>query len=320
MRIHYQFDSIVPLGPTIVALSGFDGVHRLHRKLIARAAELAMQQGAITLAAVAWPRLNSGGDEQDPPRLTTLAERLDRLGGLSLVDTALILASPLASAQCLDQVSAWSDVRTLLVALGDNELGSSSELIVAARERGISVEVVTAEDESMQVTADAVIRLIEAGAVEAATASLGHPFTLYGEVTTGDRRGRLLGFPTANLRPAAYGVVPANGVYAVRVRLPGEAVASHPGVVNVGVRPTFGGDPLRLIEVHLLDATLDLYGVSIGVEFVRRLRAEQRFDGLDALKAQIAADAQQAREILAADPWQQAVNAASLDAGKRTLG
>jgi riboflavin kinase/FMN adenylyltransferase len=302
MHIHYQFDPVVPLGPTIVAMSGFDGVHRLHRRLIARAAELAAKQSITTLAAVVWPHLNSGGDEQEHPRLAALAERIDRLGRLSQVDTTLILAATPVPAHYLDQVSAWCDVRALLAAAGNDELSGPSELIDTARSRGINVEVVTLEDESMQVTADAIMRLIEAGAVEQAAIDLGHPFTLYGEVTTGDRRGRLLGFPTANLRPAAYGVVPANGVYAARVRLPGESVADHPGVVNIGVRPTFGGDPLRLIEVHLLDTTLDLYGVSIAVEFVKRLRAEQRFDGLDALKAQIAVDAQQARAILRAEP------------------
>jgi len=150
----------------------------------------------------------------------------------------------------------------------------------------------------MPVTANAIMGLVEEGAVEDAASRLGHLFTLYGEVIAGDRRGRLLGFPTANLRPAAYAVLPSNGVYAVRVRLPGESVAGHPGVVNVGVRPTFGGDPVRLVEVHLLDVALDMYGMSIAVEFVSRLRAEQRFDGIDALKAQITADAQQARERL----------------------
>ncbi len=302
MRIHYQFDSVIPLGSTIVAISEFDGVHRLHSRLITRAAELATQQRAATLAAVVWPCLNTSGDDQECPRLTTLAERLDRLEKLSQVDATFVLAATSDPASYLDQLRTWCDVRALLMVSGDDELGRFSALVEAAHNAGIDVAFVTAEDVGIQVNADAIMKLVEEGAVEQASAGLGHPFTLYGEVITGDRRGRLLGFPTANLRPAAYGVLPANGVYAARVRLPGESVASHPGVVNVGVRPTFGGDPLRLVEVHLLDATLDLYGLSIAVEFVKRLRAEQRFDGLDALKAQIAVDAQQARDMLGTGP------------------
>jgi riboflavin kinase/FMN adenylyltransferase len=301
MRIHYEFDQVTPLGPTVVAISAFDGVHRAHRRLIARASERARQEGATLLAAVVWPEMTIQGDEQEQARLSTLAERLDRLGRLDLVDVALILPMASSSAHYLDQIGAWGDPRALLAMAGDaGEPGGSVELLDTARERGLDAELVAAEEGGMQVTADAIMRLVEDGAVEEASAHLGHPFTLYGEVTMGDRRGRLLGFPTANLRPAAFGVLPANGVYAVRVRLPSEFAAMRPGVVNVGVRPTFGGEPVRLVEVHLLDVALDLYGMSLAVEFVRRLRPEQRFDGIDALKAQIAADARQAREILKA--------------------
>lgn len=302
MRIYYQFDSVTPLGPRVVAISGFDGVHRLHNQLIARAAERATQQSAATLAVVVWPSLDATADDQERPRLTTLAERLDRLEKQTQVDSALVLSATSAPANYLDQISAWCNIRALLMLSATDEPGGSEELADLANERGVEVEVVSAPDGDMQVNADAIMKLVEEGAVEQAATYLGHPFTFNGEVTTGDRRGHLLGFPTANLRPAAFSVAPANGVYAARVRLPGESSASHPAVVNVGVRPTFGGDPLRLIEAHLLDATLDLYGVSIAVEFVKRLRAEQRFDGLDALKAQIAADAQQAREILGTEP------------------
>jgi riboflavin kinase/FMN adenylyltransferase len=296
MRIHYQFDPVAPVGPAVVAISDFDGVHRMHRRLVAQAADVAALRGVLPLTALVWPHVDSRGDEQEPPRLATLAERLHRLDRLSLVETALVVPAVEPPALYLDQIGAWCDIRALVV-LEDGS-GARAELVDAANARGIAVESATAEDEGAQVAADAIMEQVLEGAVEPATARLGHPFTLHGEVTTGDRRGRLLGFPTANLRPAAYSVVPANGVYAALVRLPGESVASHQGVVNVGVRPTFGGEPTRLIEVHLLDVALDLYGMSIAVEFVARLRDERRFDGIDALKAQIAADARQARELL----------------------
>ncbi|MGH2487461.1 MAG: riboflavin kinase, partial [Ktedonobacterales bacterium] len=95
--------------------------------------------------------------------------------------------------------------------------------------------------------------------------------------------------------------LPANGVYAVRVALPGETAARHPGVANIGVRPTVSSEPKLLVEVHLLDAAMDLYGLTLGVDMIERLRDERRFDGIEALRAQIDRDARTARELLAGD-------------------
>jgi len=136
---------------------------------------------------------------------------------------------------------------------------------------------------------------------------LGHPALISGIVQHGDERGRLLGFPTANLIPEAHRLVPADGVYAVRVRIQETEdtvesdlhVASnvYNGVANIGIRPTFNGTERR-IEVHLFDADLNLYGKRLIVSFIARLRGEQRFAGIEALKAQISSDAQQARQRL----------------------
>jgi riboflavin kinase/FMN adenylyltransferase len=119
-------------------------------------------------------------------------------------------------------------------------------------------------------------------------------------VVTGEQRGRLLGFPTANLRCDTRKTLPASGVYAVRVRLPGEADAGHQAVCNIGVRPTFEGESHLVIEVHLLDGGMDLYGLHLEVAFVARLREERRFNGVDELRAQIAVDVEQSRELLTA--------------------
>jgi riboflavin kinase/FMN adenylyltransferase len=135
--------------------------------------------------------------------------------------------------------------------------------------------------------------------VRGAQELLGHPYSVGGVVVSGDRRGRLLGFPTANLRLDARKALPADGIYAVRAKLPGERRATHPAMVSLGVRPQFGADNPRLLEVYLLDAALDLYGLPLGVEFVERLREEQRFSDVEALKAQMARDVALAREALA---------------------
>ena len=120
----------------------------------------------------------------------------------------------------------------------------------------------------------------------------------------GDKRGRLLGFPTANLRPDQHKLLPENGVYAVQATVqegpasdPAQSSPVYNGIANIGVRPTFNGKE-RLVEVHLLDVNLELYDSYLQVEFIEHLRGEQRFSGIEALKTQITADVQRAKQIL----------------------
>jgi riboflavin kinase/FMN adenylyltransferase len=141
---------------------------------------------------------------------------------------------------------------------------------------------------------------VAAGRMREATAALGYTYTLTGEVVGGDRRGRLLGFPTANLRTEPSKLTPGNGIYAAWACLPGEHVR-RPAVVSIGVRPTFGQDARRQVEAYLLDATMDLYGVQLQLEFVDWLRAELRFDSVEALIAQMQGDCEQARQVLRAE-------------------
>jgi riboflavin kinase/FMN adenylyltransferase len=137
--------------------------------------------------------------------------------------------------------------------------------------------------------------MIADGAVDEARQALGRAFELRGEVVGGDRRGRSIGFPTANVQPPSGMAIPRRGVYAARVRV---GARLFPAVVNIGVRPTFDGDE-ELIEAHLLDFEDELYGREIGVLFERRLRDEQRFAGIEALVAQIGSDVEAARSVLA---------------------
>jgi riboflavin kinase/FMN adenylyltransferase len=133
--------------------------------------------------------------------------------------------------------------------------------------------------------------LIADGDVATAARLLGAPFQLRGDVVGGDQRGRELGFPTANMIPDPRLVCPGHGVYACRV-------GDHLAATNVGVRPTFGSDLMLLVESFLLDFDADLYGQELTVEFVQRLRPEQRFDGVDALIAQMRRDVERTRELL----------------------
>jgi len=134
--------------------------------------------------------------------------------------------------------------------------------------------------------------LAEGDVVSAATL-LGKPYSITGYVRAGDKRGRTIGFPTTNILPVGI-FTPALGVYAVRVTCGDEHIR---GVANLGVRPTFGGQRVQL-EIHLFDWKKDIYGERIKVDFVERIRAEQKFDGIDALKQQIAKDCDKAKSIL----------------------
>lgn len=317
MRVEYLLRTPtdnISLGPSALTIGAFDGVHLGHRRLIERTTELARQQGTRAVAVSFWPHpLEVVRPEPKVELITTLDERLDLFARAELLDTVVVVpfTQPLADSDpeaFLNLLATFCEPRALVegvdFALGKERAGDIAFLRAAGERRGFAVEALDVRQGGERVSSTAIRSLVRAGNIDGATTLLGHPYILYGEVVNGDHRGRLLGFPTANLRIDARKVLPGNGVYVARVRLPGEQRASHPAVVNIGVRPTFGGEPRLLVEVHLLNATLDLYGLRLGVEFVARLRDERRFNGVAELIAQIAIDAQQARDLLIEQPGQ----------------
>jgi riboflavin kinase/FMN adenylyltransferase len=314
MRVEYLLgaEAIAPLGPSVLSIGFFDGVHRGHQRLIARAAELAGRERARPVAVTFWPHPAAIlRPDEAPPLLTTLDEKLALMAGLGALDTVVVIPfTPELSQRTpeafLDLIAGFCEPRALVegerFALGHDRAGTVAYLRELGARRGFRVESEDVRDASGERVSSSRIRsLLREGHVDEAAALLGRPYTLGGEVARGDQRGRLLGFPTANLRPDAGKALPSNGVYAARVRLPGEGAAGHAAVCNIGVRPTFGGEPRLLVEAHLLDAEMDLYGLPLALELVARLREERRFDGIEALKTQIGADAKRARELLKTD-------------------
>jgi riboflavin kinase/FMN adenylyltransferase len=181
-------------------------------------------------------------------------------------------------------------------AFGRGRTGNVQTLADLGRQYGFAVHPRSpVYDGDRPISSTRIRDLLEAGEVQEAARLLGRAYRLVGEVLSGARRGRQLGFPTANLAAPVDLVVPAYGVYAGRAHVVGAAYAA---VANVGSRPTFG-EERPLIEVHLLDFAGDLYGQELAFEFIQRVRSIQRFDSLDALQAQIAADVISARERLA---------------------
>lgn len=308
MRVYYDLGSLPPMGPAALTIGAFDGVHAGHRRLVARTAELAAEQGIRALAVTFWPHPASVlHPAYAPPLLASLERRLALLAEIGVLDAVVVQPfTPelvgLEPEAYLDRLQRWCEPRVFVegpdFALGRDRAGTLAYLREAGTRRGFTVESALVEVGGARISSSRIREALQEGRVEDAARLLGRPYALAGEVVEGDRRGRLLGFPTANLRVAANAALPANGVYAVRVRLPGESSALHPAVANLGIRPTFGGEPRRLLEVHLLGVAMDLYGVDLGVEWVTRLREERRFDGIDALKAQIGLDATRAADLL----------------------
>jgi len=266
MQRYYDLYQTQLSAPTYLSIGNFDGVHAGHQALLQQMLAAAHQTGAQAgiLTFDPHPREVLRPD-QPLPSLSTLDERLARLEALGL---DFVVVQPFSRATA--QVTA-TEFATLLV----NHL----------RVRALWVGPDFALGHKRQGT---VPFLRELGQ------SLG--YTLTGAVVKGDQRGATIGFPTANLAVAANRLLPANGVYATWAVLPWERRAA---VTNIGVRPTFSGQG-RSVEAHLLDFSGDLYGQTLTLEFVERLRPEQRFDGIEALVAQIRLDAAHARTILTA--------------------
>jgi riboflavin kinase/FMN adenylyltransferase len=281
----------------------FDGVHRGHLGALRLAAERARAEGIPLVVAVLWPG-HTTPDGAEEPCLSLLGERLNLLAATGVVDEALVIShapdtGPLAPDETLDRIAGWYDPRALLLDQAAGETPFGRALAGAAAERGWRVVALEHSYENERITSGSVREALRRGDVAGARATLGRPYAVAGAVVSGDRRGRILGFPTANLHIDQRKALPANGIYATRACLPGEVEARWPAVVSLGVRPQFGSGKPRLVEVYLMDTSLDLYGELLRVEFVARLRDEARFASVEALKEQMARDVADARRALA---------------------
>lgn len=292
--------------PAVIAIGMFDGVHGGHRRVIERARRLAADRGlpCEVFTFVEHPRTVLRPDSP-VPLLTPWPEKLERLRALGV--DALVAAhfTPDLAALSPEAFVERILVRQLGVAgvvtgfnfhFGHRQAGNTQVLRELGAGHGFEVEIVSPiESEGGVVSSSRIRERIATGHVEEANALLGYPYTLTGEVIHGDKRGRTIGFPTANLEIPREKLLPAYGVYACWVELRGERL---PGIVNIGQRPTF--DPPKLmIEAHLFDWSGDIYGETLSVSLVQRIRAEQAFPGVQALIAQITADCQVARRALA---------------------
>ncbi|HZP39952.1 MAG TPA: bifunctional riboflavin kinase/FAD synthetase [Candidatus Binatia bacterium] len=296
------------IGRVVLTLGNFDGVHLGHQAIVRRAVERARAIGGRAVALTFEPHpLAVLAPEQAPPIIQPLRDRLVLLRELGVETTVLqrftrTFAALEPEAFVRDFLLRRLELRHVVVgynvSFGRARAGSAATLQALGGALGFGVDLVgPVEVAGERVSSTRLREVLRAGDVAAARRLLGRPYALRGRVVAGDRRGRTLGFPTANLhvRPAL--LLPPDGVYAVEVEVAG---ARRPGVLNVGVRPTFDGRR-RTIEAHLLDFDGDLYRAWALARFVERLRGERAFAGPEALRAQIAADVEHARRVLAAD-------------------
>jgi riboflavin kinase/FMN adenylyltransferase len=299
----------------LVVIGNFDGVHRGHAALLADAVREARERGLCPTVLTFEPHPASVLGRTPPPLLTRLARKRALLRALApelevavrTFDRAFSERSPESFAR--DVLAVELEAAKVLVGFnfrfGRGRAGGHDELVALGRELGFEVarHPLVGDDQGAFSSTRARRALGEA-ALDEVRGVLGRPHALLGVVEHGDKRGRTLGFPTANLG-AVEEALPPHGVYAVRVArvtqpepLAWSALAG--GVMNVGVRPTVSGAAgAPRVEVHLFDRDDDLYGATLLVELVSFLRPEQRFAGLDELRSQIALDAAGAREALA---------------------
>jgi riboflavin kinase/FMN adenylyltransferase len=304
---HIQSIEIVQLErPSIVTVGMFDGVHRGHQHLVKRLVEAAHSSDRAAVVMTFFPHPDTViRNIQGPYYLTSPDERATLLGelGVDVVithpfndDTRQIRAANFVDllTRHLKMSALWA---TEDFALGYKREGNMAFLAEQGREKSFTVEtidLVFTDDNGERISSAKIRDLLAEGEIAKATDGLGRYYRISGEVVHGEKRGRKIGFPTANIGYWDLQVLPKNGVYACYARLGNETFKA---MTNIGIRPTFDGQAVT-IEAHLLDFDRDIYGQHLELDFVAWLRGEAKFSGLDALIKQIGADVEAGRALL----------------------
>jgi riboflavin kinase/FMN adenylyltransferase len=290
----------------IVALGNFDGFHKGHQAVVGRAVARARAEGRPALVATFDPHPVRHFRPDAPPfRLTSLDQR-QRVFAEAGADAMIVFgfdgalaatsAEEFVSHRLLELIGAAGVVTGEDFTFGRGRGGNIEVLARLGAEHGFSVDAVgPVEEDGEPVSSSRIREALKAGDCETAARLLTRPFAIEGVVEHGDKRGRTLGYPTANLSLGNY-LRPRFGIYAVRGQLPGGRVVN--GAASLGIRPTFD-PPKELLEPYFFDFSGNLYGQTIEVELVSFLRPEEKFAGLDDLKAQMEADCAEARRRLA---------------------
>ena len=304
MEIVQELARIKPKKETVFTIGVFDGIHLGHQSLLTFLRDKARQNGWLSgvITFKSHPESVLGSTNQ-LPWLDDIDNRIKRIRNLGIDIVIALSFTPelrqLSADEFVRLLKEHVKLRGLLIgpdfALGKNRQGSAEQLRLLGQRLDFSVEVVPPLVIDGDVVSSSLIRQVLAGGdIAKATKLLGRYFSIGGLVVTGDQRGRELGFPTANLQVKSDQASPSDGVYVTLAYTDSKPL---PSVTNIGVRPTFGGGQ-RLIETYLIDHRAQLPGKKLRIEFVEKLRDEQRFSSAEELKAQIARDVAQAKQIL----------------------
>lgn len=288
----------------VLALGNFDGLHRGHVKIVERIQRGALERGGTSVVLTFDPHPPRVlRPDKAPALLMTKAQKLDALARAGVQGTAVVRFTP--------EMSQWEPeafVRRVLVEwlrvaevwvgadflFGRNRSGNFTLLKSLGAHYGFRAEKIDPiRYKDFVVSSTRIRRLVSEGRVDEAGALLGHHYALEGVVVEGAKRGREIGYPTANLATENE-LIPPHGVYATAVTVDG---AVYPSVTNIGQRPTFGDQLATTVEAHLIGRSMDLYGKSIRLAFVQRLRDERKFLDIEALQDQIAADVRRAARL-----------------------
>lgn len=300
-----ELNKVTPSVGTAVTIGVFDGVHLGHQQLIQRTREIAAERGlqTVVLTFRNHPRtvLTPGFK---PKYLTAIEERVDLIKSLGIDFVAAITftkeVSQLRAKEFVSLLQKHCKMEVLVVgpdfALGVNREGDIETLTALGSEMGFSVVPIEfAQLYGQEVSSTSIREALAAGDVVKARSYQGRPFSLTGQVVGGDKRGKLLGFPTANIDVEETRAIPADGIYATRACFAG---AEHDSATYIGTRPTFG-ESNRVIEVFILDFQGELYGQNLTIEFIDRIRGDMAFVNPDDLVTQMKKDVAQAQEVLA---------------------
>lgn len=301
MKTFVLTDNEIKVDPCVATIGFFDGVHRGHQYLIEQVRKVAVERGLVSTVITfdTHPRqvLNS---EFKPQLLNSFDEKVFRLS-LTNIDNCAVLPfnhmlAQLSAREFMEQILLNRLQVKILVIGYDNRFGHNrsegfDDYVRYGKELGIEVILSKAFLlKGVKISSSVVRSFISEGEVELANQCLGYPYTIFGHVVDGEHTGRKLGFPTANIQPnEPYKHIPAGGVYAVKVRIEGTVEMKH-SMLNIGVRPTFGGTSKQVIEAHVFRFEDDIYGHKIAVSFMHRIRAERKFKTPEDLTAQLQKD------------------------------
>jgi riboflavin kinase / FMN adenylyltransferase len=307
MKIYHGIEDFKPLDYAVVTSGTFDGVHVGHQKILNRVNEIAKKHGGESVLITFWPhpRLVLYPEDTDLKLLNTFEEKAELLREQG-IDHLLRIPftkefSKLTSEEFIQKILVDTiNTKKLVIGydhrFGNNREGRFEQLKANAGKYGFSVEETPKQEvDHVGVSSTKIREALLEGHVDVGRELLGNEYSISGRVVKGEKIGRMIGFPTANLEiDSKHKLIPADGAYAVKVKKNG---STYQGMLNIGYRPTVNGK-VKTIEVHIFDFNKDIYGENLTILFIKRIREEIKFADVEALKSQLALDKKAALNIL----------------------